>query len=165
MRKQVAKEYIREAALQLLEKKNIRDITICELVQKAGVSRATFYRNYLDIYQVIDEIARNITAPMLHHDNDLKAMILQNFRLLLQHKRTLTILVRQDLGDVLYRALYQTTVEHIDSLHAMNNTYQPHFFAGASYGMLVAWVNNDYKESPEQMLNLFYGCLQGYIPL
>lgn len=69
MRKADTKEYVTQALFSLLEKKEMKDITVCELVEKAGICRATFYRNYLDMYQVIDEqmmqIAQETTSMSL----------------------------------------------------------------------------------------------------
>ena len=169
MGKVSTREYVTQALFALLEKKDMKDITVCELVTKAGISRATFYRNYLDMYQVVDEqmekIAQEITNNAMATSDDIRANTLQIFQLLLRHRQALRILTRRDMADKIYRALYQTTVGHIEQLDAMDNRYQPHFFAGAACGMLIAWINNDFQESPEEMLTLFFGCLQGYVPL
>lgn len=169
MKKTSTKGYVTQAMFALLEKKDIKDITVCELVAKAGVSRATFYRNYLDISQVVDEqmenIAREITDNALARGDDIRANTLQIFQLLLHHRQILRIMTRRDMGNKIYRALYQTTVNHIEQLNVMNNRYQPHFFAGAACGMLIAWIKNDFEESPEKMAELLLGCLQGYVSL
>lgn len=169
MRKADTKEYVTKALFSLLEKKEMKDITVCELVEKAGICRATFYRNYLDMYQVIDEqmmqIAQEITDNVLTPDNSVRANTLLIFRLLLTHQRILRILTKCGMEDKLYRILYQTTVDHIDQLNAMDNRYQPHFFAGAACGMLIAWIKNDFQESPDEMVDLLFGCLHGYIAL
>ena len=163
------REYVTQALFALLDKKEMKDTTVCELVAKAGISRATFYRSYLDMYQVIDEqlakIAQGMTDKAMMSSADIRDNTLQIFRLLLGYKQPLQILIRRDMGDRICRALYQTTVEHIDQLNAMDNRYQPHFFAGAACGMLTAWIKNEFQESPEEMLELFLGCLKGYVSL
>ena len=42
----LTRETIETALLQLLEKKDLAKISISELVKRAGVPRAAFYRNY-----------------------------------------------------------------------------------------------------------------------
>lgn len=169
MGKPATKEYITQALFALLEKKEIQDITVCELVAKAGVSRATFYRNYLDMHQVVDEqmaqITQEITDNAMTPSNNIRSNTLSVFRLLRTHQQILRILTKHGMEDKIYRALYQTTVDHIKQLNAMDNHYQPHFFAGASCGMLIAWIKNDFYESPEEMLQLFLGCLHGYVSI
>ena len=43
---QDAKQYIAEALLQLMEKKDLKEIHIKDLVAKAGVSRMSYYRYF-----------------------------------------------------------------------------------------------------------------------
>ena len=55
------KKLIKDAFVQLLsEKKEIRKITVSELVQRANISRATFYSHFDDIYGVIEEFEEEL---------------------------------------------------------------------------------------------------------
>lgn len=87
MRKTDTREYVTQALFALLDKKEMKDTTVCELVAKAGISRATFYRSYLDMYQVIDEqlakIAQGMTDKAMMSSADIRDNTLQIFRLLL----------------------------------------------------------------------------------
>ena len=49
------RECITKALLQLMDKKPISDITITELVERAGVARVSFYRNFTSKENVIEE--------------------------------------------------------------------------------------------------------------
>jgi Transcriptional regulator len=49
-----------EALLHLLNSKDLIDISVSELVRKAGVSRSAFYRNYNYIDEILIEYANNI---------------------------------------------------------------------------------------------------------
>lgn len=51
---QLTKEAIETALLFLLEKKEIRHISVAELVRKAGVSRNAFYRNYKSKEEILE---------------------------------------------------------------------------------------------------------------
>ena len=50
--------------LQLLEKKDLKKITISELVQRAGVSRAAFYRNYGSKEEILESIFQSSIAKI-----------------------------------------------------------------------------------------------------
>ena len=52
----ITKESLEISLLQLLEKKELAKITISELVERAGVSRAAFYRNYDSKEEILQEI-------------------------------------------------------------------------------------------------------------
>lgn len=51
---QLTKEAIETALLFLLEKKEMKHISVSELVRKAGVSRNAFYRNYKSKEEILE---------------------------------------------------------------------------------------------------------------
>lgn len=55
----VVEESLREALYSLLATKNINRITITELVKKAGVSRAVFYKHYYLVKDVLKKILKD----------------------------------------------------------------------------------------------------------
>lgn len=55
----ITKECIQTALINILSQKNLDDITISEIVSKAGVSRSAFYRNYKTKADVLEEISDN----------------------------------------------------------------------------------------------------------
>lgn len=61
---QLTRESIETALLFLLEKKDMRHISISELVRKAGVSRNAFYRNYKSKEEIL-ELAYERTSQNL----------------------------------------------------------------------------------------------------
>lgn len=50
------KEVIRKAFLELLREKNVARITVKELCEKSGINRATFYKHYADVYDLMEQI-------------------------------------------------------------------------------------------------------------
>lgn len=55
-----AKELIKSALSELMQQKSYLDITVSDVVRKAGVARASFYRNYDSVNDVMDSIADDI---------------------------------------------------------------------------------------------------------
>lgn len=51
---QITRESIETALLHLMEKKELPQISISELVKKAGVSRNAFYRNYKSKEEILE---------------------------------------------------------------------------------------------------------------
>ena len=49
----LAIDCIYEALIQLMEKKDYKDITITDITRKAGVSRMAYYRNYADKDEIL----------------------------------------------------------------------------------------------------------------
>lgn len=60
---ELVKQSLTEALISLMDVKPFSEITVTELVLKAGVARATYYRNFSSKEQVltdyIDDILRN----------------------------------------------------------------------------------------------------------
>ena len=50
------KKAILQAFSELLKEKELRKITVQEIVDKADISRVTFYKYYLDVYDLYDKI-------------------------------------------------------------------------------------------------------------
>ena len=55
-----------EALLALLEKKEFTYITIRELCAAAGVNRSTFYLHYQDIYDLSEQIGKEVLTNILN---------------------------------------------------------------------------------------------------
>lgn len=68
----LTREAIETALLQLLEKKDLAKISISELVKRAGVSRAAFYRNYDSKEEILESVFKrsvhNIMEQLSHYD-------------------------------------------------------------------------------------------------
>ena len=62
--KAITRESIEISLLQLLEKKDFKKITISELVERAGVSRAAFYRNYGSKEEILKSIFESSIAKI-----------------------------------------------------------------------------------------------------
>ena len=52
------KNIIKESFVELLRKKDINKITVSELCEKADINRATFYRYYIDVYDLLEKIGQ-----------------------------------------------------------------------------------------------------------
>ncbi len=59
------KQYIIWAFLELLGLQSFENISVKEIVQKAGISRSTFYLHFHDKYQLIDFVSEDLTSKFL----------------------------------------------------------------------------------------------------
>lgn len=59
------KRAIRNAFAKLMTEKDINDITIIELAETADINRKTFYNYYSGVYQVVEDIERDILASYM----------------------------------------------------------------------------------------------------
>ena len=50
------RKLLREALIELIEERGFEALTIGEITERAMVSRAAFYRNYRDKYDLVEQI-------------------------------------------------------------------------------------------------------------
>ena len=55
---------IREALAQLLMKKELHKVTVQEIADIADVNRVTFYKHYLDVYDLFDKIEQDLLVDL-----------------------------------------------------------------------------------------------------
>ena len=51
---------IEQSFLELLREKPVSKITVTELCEKAQINRATFYKHYLDVADLLEKIEENL---------------------------------------------------------------------------------------------------------
>src|SRR6266702_74738 len=56
---------LREALIELIEERSFEALTIGELTERAMVSRAAFYRNYQDKYDLVEQIFEEAMSVLL----------------------------------------------------------------------------------------------------
>src|SRR5258708_19431282 len=62
---------LREALIELIEERGFDALTIGELTERAMVSRAAFYRNYQDKYDLVEQIFEEAMSALLGAVGDL----------------------------------------------------------------------------------------------
>src|SRR5712691_7591147 len=62
---------LREALIALIEERGFEALTIGELTSRAMVSRASFYRNYQDKYNLVEQIFEEAMSALLGAVEDL----------------------------------------------------------------------------------------------
>ncbi|MCC8358245.1 MAG: TetR/AcrR family transcriptional regulator [Oscillospiraceae bacterium] len=60
----ISRECLRTALIHLLREKELQKISVTELVSRAGVSRATFYRNYATKEDLLAELSDSVTKEI-----------------------------------------------------------------------------------------------------
>lgn len=166
MKQSFTKKCLTDALFLLLEERSFEEISVLCLTQKAGVGRATFYRNYTSIEQIIDDY---LTGVFEHRSamqpESVEESIFNIFEGLRKEKVRLLLLNRRNLLNHLNEQLLNATVLQINELGVLNNRYQPYFFAGAAAAMIIAWIRFDMEESSEEMTKLFMQSLKGYMKI
>ncbi len=145
MANQITKECLLEALLILMKKKSFDKITVSELVERAGVSRTTFYRNYSSIEQIIIEPLVVIIEALRASLKDEKYT--SNMRL---WYHDMLLYLKDNYAQMLEMLLLATNASFMDMKYLGNffspadNSAESYFkytaFNGAIKELLSAWV-------------------------
>lgn len=144
-------ESIETALIQLMEKKPFGEITISEIVAKAGVSRVSYYRNYYYkedvLFAKMDKIAANWKSNAENNSSDLGEQIIELFEM---ERPVLNVIYKNHLEHLMYNLIRK----YCGLEDNINNNFHAYFlsmFAGMFYGWCDEWVRRGMKETPEQI--------------
>ena len=152
----LTRESLETALLQLLQEQDIRDISIEALVQRAGVSRMAYYRNFgskeviLDncITRVCDKIAA-VMGPYLRRD-DWPGARREIFRVLYEYKDFCRVLIAAHESERLQNFFNACAAEcaYDDS---DRERYRMYFWASAAYNLMYIWLREGMPISPDTL--------------
>lgn len=96
-----SKKFIREAFAKILsEKKDIGKVTVKEIIERADISKSTFYAHYEDIYAVIEEFENEIIVTIKETIDEYDKKHIDEFMPYIDH-----IIALLKENDSLYRML------------------------------------------------------------
>ena len=153
----LTREAIRTALIMLIHAKKYEKITVTDIINRAGVSRSGFYRNYQTKDEVLDEISSEIKSLVLGDkpdvSMDLHERYLYIFRAVGQGKGSLELLLGANIPPAMTLKL-ESYFE--DVLHGQNarTTYYYSGLLSSLLTIVVLWYKGGMKESPEEMADL-----------
>ncbi|MDY2735165.1 TetR/AcrR family transcriptional regulator [Intestinibacter sp.] len=151
----IVKESITQALLILMESKDFQKITITEIVNKAGVARMSFYRNYDSKEDVILKHLQEIHNEWSNNvqDTNISDFIMTLFRLFESMKPTIELLYKADLSHLLLRFINELCGAKAEQSNI--KAYNHAIIAASFFGWYDEWLKRGSQESPEEMLALF----------
>lgn len=165
------KKLLTQALTELLQKKQINEITVKELTDLADMNRGTFYMYYRDIFDMLekieDELFQKLDAIALTHEHgdptqQVKPILLDLFRFIEENQEMCRVLLSPN-GDMnflhrLYEAIRERSLEiwkdQMGSLGEKEFDYRYSFVIFGCAGMIRAWVNRSCQETDMQMAEL-----------
>ena len=140
------KSSVRQALFILLLEKDLKKIKITDVVKKAGVSRASFYRYYSSLDLVLKDA---INSKVLELDSLLKKDFNYDLTLILNtFKKYKTYL------DILLKSGYFHLILDVFNQHFNDYDYYSYAWCGFFYNILYRWVYFGMRESAEEMSDI-----------
>lgn len=151
-------EHLQTALLELLAEKSLHDISISELVDKAGVGRVSFYRNYKckeDILKTyLSDLFREWTNKCTENDNTpLSELVRTMFSHFEKHRSFYQLLNERGLTYLLKDVIIGICGPKPEYEKAQ--AYASAFAAYTLYGWIEVWFQRGMAESADEIAELF----------
>ena len=172
-RVQYTKKVITETFINLLEKKDISSITVTELCSLADINRATFYRYYLDVYDLLKQIEndfileiRNSSSMESLPKNSIYDFTIGILEIFLLHKKLVKILFNtnrnvyflNEVLEVAYEKCMTLWEERMPESSEAEVEYALVFAFNGALGVINYWIKNDFNDNIEDIANLITDC-------
>jgi AcrR family transcriptional regulator len=164
------KKLLTQALTQLLQEKQINEITVKELTDLADMNRGTFYLYYKDIFDMLEKIEDGLFEALeeivfLHEHDDVsqqtKPILLDLFRFIEDNQEMCRVLLSPHgdmnflhrLNEVVREKCLQMWPNKEDKNDA---TFEYHysFVVYGCVGVFRAWLNSECQEPAEKMAEM-----------
>lgn len=151
-------QYLIDGLFELLKTKELDDITINELITKAGVCRASYYRNFYLLTDVIRLYVKDLFENIIKNHpldlNDVANQLTGFYQELYKEREKLSILNKRGLLYLLDDGYDLLVTTHIKDMGKYKDEYQSSFYAGAAAFIIKAWIKRGFKETPKEMAKI-----------
>ncbi|MDD6799823.1 MAG: TetR/AcrR family transcriptional regulator [Firmicutes bacterium] len=148
-------ECITTALLNMMEKQSFDSISITELTNRAGVGRASFYRNFESKEDVIKKYLHTLIEKWRAEYKgttsiELVQAIFEHYR---KNKELSILLYKQGLAHISLQSVKDSCGAKPEQDN--NTAYFSAFFSHGLYGWIEEWFKRGMQETPEEMAMLF----------
>ena len=154
-RRRESQEKLEKAFIELLQTRQIKDITVSDLIKVTKLNRSTFYANYLDIFDLADKTRERLEQDFSHLFADYDSFsersgALKMFRHIKENQlfyQTYFKLCYDDKHLISVCDPKRAEMEQVSE----NLRYHIEFFRNGLNAIIKLWLAGGCKESPEEM--------------
>lgn len=168
------KEHLAQALLAELRNKPVDKITIQTLVDNCDVTRQTFYNHFADIYELVEWTAKRAADRALDNVatyDDWQQGFLNVMNDIQANQYLVDNTYRSKYRDILekyvYEVLFQYILKVVDrqavgmKVSPNHKEFIAHFYSLAFIALIFEWVQNDFQEDPEDIVEQTGVLIQG----
>lgn len=156
-----SQEKIEKVFIELIQTKEINEISVTDICKKANINRTTFYSNYIDIYDLTDKIKEKLINnfyEIYREERDTKTHsydFLKLYRHIKENQifyKTYFKLYSNSFDD--YLLIDEDAVKRFykdDFENKKHLDYHITFFKNGLNAVLKKWLDNNCQESPEEI--------------
>ncbi len=154
-RRQHSREVIEKAFVELLQTKELAEISVSELCKLTQLNRSTFYANYLDIYDLADHIRQGLEKEVeeLFDKNASSKFNAGDYLTLFYHIRD-----NQLFYKTYFKLGYDTQTINLADIGLVyyifpdeEMLYHVEFFRAGFNAIVKRWLQGGCKEDPEAL--------------
>ena len=159
------KKAIQKSFLNILENKNITEVTVADIVKDADIARSTFYLHYADVYDLYEQIVIELMDELIDRFDKLypKGPAASNFMQLINYiveqKELFYLLVKKNSENKLIDNLTDIftnrvlTIEKIDK-NNKKEYYEVLFTVTGAISLFINWLMKDREMKPSELSNI-----------
>lgn len=166
-----SKAWITESLLTLMKEKDFDKITITEMINKADLTRQTFYRNFESKENVLYEYVSKLYKDCFDEidkmsEKNIRNIFITYFDYWHKTKDFLLLVIKCKLNYNIMDFYYPFMSDYFDksimNLHGKSTTeigYIKYFLFGGLVQVKTHWMENGFKETPEELADLVLGSI------
>ena len=162
------KQVLREGLAELLMEKNLQNITVKELTNKADIHRSTFYANFTDIYdlygQIEDAVVQEISGIFLDdYAFNSKALFDILLKYVSDNKQVCRMFLGRNVSPTFYNRLTALFKEACLACwreeYGITDTsqeleYYVHFYLSGGLAVVGKWVEGNFEYPAGQLARI-----------
>lgn len=156
----MTKRIIKDVFIEMLEKKSIQKIYVRELCVKADINRNTFYKYYESQYDLLAEIENDLLIEIEEKckDTDNTKGLNNILQYISRNKKTYKVVFNANIDPMFPKKLLNlpiiTEIMNNKLVNKNENKYKKIYILEGGYHVILKWLNNDCRESPEEITRL-----------
>lgn len=154
-RRRESQDKIEKAFIELLQSRQIKDITVSDIIKISRLNRSTFYANYMDIFDLADKTRVKLETDFsnLFADHDCfneRSGALKMFTHIKENQIFYKTYFKLCYDDKHLVSIYDTKRAEQENM-AGNIKYHIEFFRNGLNAIIKLWLADGCQESPEEM--------------
>lgn len=155
-RRRESVERIEKAFMELLQTRELSEVTVADICKLSGLNRSTFYANFADLYDLADRVREHLEDEVnrLYEADKARQINSNDYLRLFRHIRDNQLFYRTyfKLGyDNQFKLKYYDVHQaqrHFDNRHI---EYHVEFFRSGFNAIVKLWLVGGCRETPEEI--------------
>ena len=165
-------EEIKTAMAEILKGKPFSEVTVTDLVNKADVARASFYRNYSSTADVLDSMIDDLVSEFSHKvvgvitSDDKEAwrsFLFEYIRRVRDSRETFLNAVELNVSEIFSRINGRLlALENSQTYESISEKYCVSAKLGLISSVLMNWIATGMTETPEEIVDYLMGFIADF---